>query len=88
MSRQITTCGYCAGDFCPRRSDARYCSGACRQAAHHARTAAEVDPPSLRRETWCRQRAEARVDGIGLLTRREAWEADLRVRREAGLEAW
>jgi phage N-6-adenine-methyltransferase len=30
-------CGHCGGLYVPRRSDSRYCSGACRQAAYRER---------------------------------------------------
>lgn len=30
-------CAHCGEDFTPKRSDARYCSGKCRVAAHRAR---------------------------------------------------
>ncbi|HKT05196.1 MAG TPA: hypothetical protein VJT31_37245 [Rugosimonospora sp.] len=32
-------CHGCSGEFVPSRSDARYCSGACRQRAHRQRQA-------------------------------------------------
>jgi hypothetical protein len=35
--RQPRQCAYCGGSFTPARDDARYCSGACRVAAHRAR---------------------------------------------------
>ena len=36
-------CGQCGATFVPRRSDARYCSGSCRVAAHRARSLRHED---------------------------------------------
>lgn len=36
--RQPLPCGHCGKPFTPKRSDARYCSGRCRTAAHRCRT--------------------------------------------------
>lgn len=78
-------CGYCLGLF-RGRAGAEWCSAACRVAAHQARRLDELDPVSLRRETRSDERARARLDGIGTLTRRESYEADLRVRASAGID--
>jgi hypothetical protein len=72
-------CLYCAGPFVGR-SDAVYCCTACRVAGAAALRETDPDPVSLRRETRSAERAAARLDRIGLVTRREAYEGALRVR--------
>ena len=70
--------------FYPKRDDARTCSGACRIALHRAlqyEDDVDVPSPAFRRDCWARDRAFA--TGYGLLTRREQYEADMRVRRLA-----
>lgn len=84
-TRVRTVCPYCLGRYWPARSDAVYCSGACRKAAFMALALPDyghVDPPSIRRDSWSGDRAEA--TGFGSITRREAYLADLRVRVLAG----
>lgn len=39
------TCAGCGSTFTPTRADARYCSGACRVAAHRARRDPRARPP-------------------------------------------
>jgi hypothetical protein len=41
-------CPVCGADFTPRRSDARYCSGACRQRAYRERTSRDGSTPESR----------------------------------------
>jgi hypothetical protein len=41
-TRQPLQCAHCGNPFAPTRSDARFCSGRCRTAAHRARR--EVEP--------------------------------------------
>jgi len=83
---QRIQCAYCLGEFEPQRSTAKCCCGDCRQARHRALRATYVEPASsdARRERFSKARRDA--TGWGLMTRRETYEADLRVRREAGVE--
>lgn len=74
-------CAYCVGSFVASRSDRRTCSTACRMAMSRALALAddgEVELPSLRRECFSRERRDA--TGWGMMTRRQMYEADLRVR--------
>lgn len=70
-----SACLYCLGTH---RGRGVYCSGSCRVAAHRAIHADELDRPSLRRDTCSSARRKA--TGYGLLTAREGWDADRRVR--------
>lgn len=78
-------CLYCAGPF-RGRADAVYCCAACRVAGVAALRERDPLPVTLRRETRSDERAAARTDGIGLVTRREAYEGTLRVRARHGIE--
>lgn len=71
-------CVYCTGTFVAVDPTAMTCCGACRQAVSAALKKDDVDPPSIRRETWSKHRRAA--TGYGLITRRAAYEGDLRVR--------
>jgi hypothetical protein len=74
-------CPYCLGVYAPRRRDAVYCSGPCRTAACRAialESYAYVESPLVREESHAPERRAA--TGWGLLTRRECYLADLRVR--------
>ncbi len=85
---QRCACAYCDQPYEPERSTSRYCSGDCRVRAHRALHARELEPVSLRRDAMSHERR--RAVGYGLLTRREQYEGDLRVRAAAGIEpcAW
>lgn len=86
MTRRIVTqrCAYCGQAYAPERRTSRYCSGDCRVRAHRALHADEVEAVSLRREAWSAERRAA--TGYGHLSRRETYEADLRVRAAAGIQ--
>lgn len=71
-------CVYCLGRFAARRRHALTCSAACRKAVSVALQAEEIDRPALRREAF--SAARKRATGYGLMTRRQAYEADRRVR--------
>lgn len=79
-------CRYCLGKFRPKKSWGIYCCNACRKAAWHAVHAEELDPVSLRKETWSGDRAAA--TGFGSMTRRQTFKRDLFIRRKAGIEHW
>lgn len=76
-------CEYCQGTFLGR-SHAKTCSGACRQARNKAlryATDEDVPEPIFRREEFSVERRNA--TGYGLMTARESYEADMRVRQAA-----
>lgn len=79
-------CAYCDREFRPQRPQRTTCSGACRVAMHRALAyTTDEDVPvassSARRETVSAERRAA--TGVGLMTARESYEADLRVRARA-----
>lgn len=81
-----STCRYCLGHFRPKKTWGVYCSNACRKAAWVAVHAEELDPISLRRETWSSDRAAA--TGYGSMTRRASFNRDLYLRQKAGIFTW
>lgn len=84
VTSRARRCDYCDQAYEPERSTSRYCSGDCRMRAHRALRAVELEPPSLRSDAMSHQRRQA--VGYGLLTRREQYEGDLRVRAAHGIE--
>lgn len=85
MSASVTSCAYCCGIFATAKRNALTCSAACRKAVSRALAAEEVDhvASDLRLEPTSDERA--RRTGWSTLTRRESYEADIRVRFAAGL---
>ena len=68
--------------FLPERGHRKTCSGACKVAKHRAlklASDADIVQPWLRRECYSQERKNA--TGFGLMTRRELYEADMRVRQ-------
>jgi len=45
--QHLASCAHCGAEFTPKRSTARFCSTACRVAAHRARSADSPDPAGL-----------------------------------------
>jgi hypothetical protein len=89
VNRQIRpffpfTCTYCLGVFRPKRRHADTCSSACKQAKHEALTTEFVLGPYARRDSWSTERE--RATGWGGMTAAESYDADLRVRYEAGVD--
>ncbi|OBI47299.1 hypothetical protein A5707_19820 [Mycobacterium kyorinense] len=78
MVARTLTCGVCGIDFCAR-SDAIYCSPACRQKAHRARTARRLGALAGRH-----QRAFSKPDVAGAIKRaKREHERALDLRRAA-----
>lgn len=82
---RLVDCSFCAWSFEATRSDADCCSTACRMAKLRALDPdyTRPDRPQVRRDSVSREREAA--TGWGLMTPREQYAADVRVRQAAGL---
>jgi hypothetical protein len=60
-TRSTAVCSCCRRDFSPRRSDARFCSAACRQAAYRLRLEA-AEEEARRAAEAARKAAEAAAE--------------------------
>lgn len=62
MSLQIKVCDWCGGEFAARRSDARWCSTACRVAGHRRRKG-KTPHTAIRRTVASKERQRATGKG-------------------------
>jgi len=68
MALQIKRCGWCGEEFAARRSDAKWCSTACRMAAHRRKTG-KTGYGSVRRTRTSAERKAATGKGENPRTR-------------------
>ena len=54
----MTTCASCTTEFIPARSDAKFCSGRCRVAAHRRRHRLQVPTAMARKRCWVTHRSK------------------------------
>ena len=75
-TRSMAVCACCRRDFSPRRSDTRFCSAACKQAAYRLRLEAAEEEAGRAAEA-ARKAAEATSRAVEVAKRRADFIASL-----------